>query len=36
VQPARPASSLEALSAEDERDELDVPAYLRKKNSTLD
>lgn len=31
VQPARPAPSLEALSAEDERDELDVPAYLRKK-----
>jgi cell division protein FtsZ len=36
VQPARPAPSLEALSAEDERDELDVPAYLRKKNSSLD
>jgi cell division protein FtsZ len=36
VQPARPAPSLEALSAEDERDELDVPAYLRKKNSNLD
>jgi len=35
VQPARPASSLEALSAEDERDELDVPAYLRKKNTDL-
>jgi cell division protein FtsZ len=36
VQPTRPAPSLEPLSAEDERDELDVPAYLRKKNSTLD
>jgi cell division protein FtsZ len=36
VQPARPAPSLEALSAEDERDELDVPAYLRKKSSSLD
>ncbi len=36
VQPTRPAPSLEALSAEDERDELDVPAYLRKKSSTLD
>ncbi len=35
VQPTRPAPSLEALSAEDERDELDVPAYLRKKNSDL-
>jgi len=33
VQPARPASSLEALSAEDEHDELDVPAYLRKKKA---
>jgi cell division protein FtsZ len=36
VQPTRPAPSLEALSAEDERDELDVPAYLRKKNTSLD
>ncbi len=36
VQPTRPAPSLEALSADDERDELDVPAYLRKKNSDLD
>jgi cell division protein FtsZ len=35
VQPARPAPSLEALSAEDEHDELDVPAYLRKKNPDL-
>jgi cell division protein FtsZ len=35
VQPARPASSLEALAGEDERDELDVPAYLRKKNPNL-
>jgi cell division protein FtsZ len=33
VQPARPASSLEALSKEDEHDELDVPAYLRKKST---
>jgi cell division protein FtsZ len=36
VQPARPASSLESLSVEDEHDELDVPAYLRKKKSDLD
>ncbi len=36
VQPTRPAPSLEALSAEDERDELDVPAYLRKKNTSLE
>jgi cell division protein FtsZ len=36
VQPTRPAPSLEALSAEDEHDELDVPAYLRKKNTSLD
>jgi cell division protein FtsZ len=35
VQPARPAPSLEALNAEDEHDELDVPAYLRKKNPDL-
>ena len=35
VQPARPASSLEALAGGDEHDELDVPAYLRKKNSNL-
>lgn len=35
VQPPRPASSLEDLSIEDERDELDVPAYLRKKNPDL-
>jgi cell division protein FtsZ len=35
VQPARPAPSLDALSAEDEHDELDVPAYLRKKNTDL-
>jgi cell division protein FtsZ len=35
VQPARPAPSLEALSAEDEHDELDVPAFLRKKNTDL-
>jgi cell division protein FtsZ len=33
VQPARPASSLDALSAENEHDELDVPAYLRKKKT---
>jgi cell division protein FtsZ len=36
VQPARPASSLEALVGGDEHDELDVPAYLRKKNPNLD
>ena len=35
VQPPRPAPSLEALSVEDEHDELDVPAYLRKKNTDL-
>jgi cell division protein FtsZ len=35
VQATRPAPSLEALSAEDERDELDVPTYLRKKNTDL-
>ena len=35
VQLTRPAPSLEALSAEDEHDELDVPAYLRKKNSDM-
>jgi cell division protein FtsZ len=33
VQLTRPAPSLEALSAEDEHDELDVPAYLRKKST---
>ena len=36
VQPTRPAPSLEALSVEDEHDELDVPAYLRKKTTNLD
>jgi cell division protein FtsZ len=35
VQPPRPASTLEALSIEDEPDELDVPAYLRKKSPDL-
>jgi cell division protein FtsZ len=35
VQPPRPEPVLEALSAEDERDELDIPAYLRKKNAEL-
>ena len=35
VQPTRPAPSLEALTADDENDELDVPAYLRKKSSDL-
>jgi cell division protein FtsZ len=35
VQATRPAPSLEALSADDEHDELDVPAYLRKKNTDL-
>jgi cell division protein FtsZ len=35
VQLTRPAPSLEALSTEDEHDELDVPAYLRKKNPDL-
>ena len=35
VQLTRPAPSLEALDTEDEHDELDVPAYLRKKNSDL-
>ena len=34
VQPTRPAPSLE-LSADDDTDELDVPAYLRKKSSDL-
>jgi cell division protein FtsZ len=33
VQSVRPDPSLEALSIKDEHDELDVPAYLRKKNS---
>lgn len=36
VQPARPAASLEDLTGGDEHDELDVPAYLRKKSSNLD
>jgi len=35
VQPTRPVPSLESLSADDERDELDVPTYLRKKNPDL-
>ncbi len=35
VQPTRPAPSFEDPSGEDEHDELDVPAYLRKKNSSL-
>jgi cell division protein FtsZ len=35
VQPTRPASSLEAQGIEDEHDELDIPAYLRKKNTDL-
>jgi cell division protein FtsZ len=35
VQPPRPAASLEDLSAEQDQDELDVPAYLRKKNPDL-
>jgi cell division protein FtsZ len=34
VQPTRPAPSLE-LSADDDTDELDVPAYLRKKSTDL-
>jgi cell division protein FtsZ len=33
VQLSRPASSLDALSDEDEHDELDVPAYLRKRST---
>ena len=36
VQAARPAPSLEALNAGEEQDELDVPAYLRKKNPDLE
>jgi cell division protein FtsZ len=36
VQPARPAASLDALTGGDEHDELDVPAYLRKKSPNLD
>jgi len=36
VQPARPAASLGDLPGGDEHDELDVPAYLRKKSSNLD
>ena len=35
VQPPQPAVSLEALGDEQEQDELDVPAYLRKKGSDL-
>jgi hypothetical protein len=35
VQPPRPAASLEAPGMEPEHDELDVPTYLRKKNSDL-
>jgi hypothetical protein len=35
VQATRPAPSLDALDSPDEHDELDVPAYLRKKNSDL-
>jgi cell division protein FtsZ len=31
VQPTRPMPSLEPLSADEEQDELDVPAFLRKK-----
>jgi cell division protein FtsZ len=33
VQPPRPAASLEDLASDRDQDELDVPAYLRKKNT---
>jgi len=36
VQPARPPASLDDLPGGDEHDELDVPAYLRKKTPNLD
>ena len=33
VQPPRPAASLEDMDSDGDQDELDVPAYLRKKNT---
>jgi hypothetical protein len=33
VQPPRPAASLEDMGSDPDQDELDVPAYLRKKNT---
>jgi hypothetical protein len=35
VQPPRPSVPLEAFADEQEPDELDVPAYLRKRGSDL-